>query len=226
MKVLLIVPAYNEEENIVRVCNNLRENFSQYDFVVINDGSSDNTLKLCEDNHFPVISLPVNLGLAGGFQTGMKYAYRTGCDCAVQFDADGQHLPEYVKTLIKEIENGSDIVIGSRFVTKKKPFTMRMLGSFMISTVIKLTTGRKIKDPTSGMRAFSKTVLKECAEKVNYGPEPDTMAYFIKQGKKVEEVQVEMTERVAGESYLNFSRSIMYMLRMMISLIFIQSFRD
>ena len=128
MKVLLIVPAYNEEENIVRVCNNLRENFSQYDFVVINDGSSDNTLKLCEDNHFPVISLPVNLGLAGGFQTGMKYAYRTGYDCAVQFDADGQHLPEYVKTLIKEIENGSDIVIGSRFVTKKKPFTMRMLG--------------------------------------------------------------------------------------------------
>ena len=226
MKVLLIVPAYNEEENIVRVCNNLRENFSQYDFVVINDGSSDNTLKLCEDNHFPVISLPVNLGLAGGFQTGMKYADRTGYDCAVQFDADGQHLPEYVKTLIKEIENGSDIVIGSRFVTKKKPFTMRMLGSFMISTVIKLTTGRKIKDPTSGMRAFSKTVLKECAEKVNYGPEPDTMAYFIKQGKKVEEVQVEMTERVAGESYLNFSRSIMYMLRMMISLIFIQSFRD
>ena len=226
MKVLLIVPAYNEEENIVRVCNNLRENFSQYDFVVINDGSSDNTLKLCEDNHFPVISLPVNLGLAGGFQTGMKYAYRTGYDCAVQFDADGQHLPEYVKTLIKEIENGSDIVIGSRFVTKKKPFTMRMLGSFMISTVIKLTTGRKIKDPTSGMRAFSKTVLKECAEKVNYGPETDTMAYFIKQGKKVEEVQVEMTERVAGESYLNFSRSIMYMLRMMISLIFIQSFRD
>ena len=226
MKVLLIVPAYNEEENIVRVCNNLRENFSQYDFVVINDGSSDNTLKLCEDNHFPVISLPVNLGLAGGFQTGMKYAYITGYDCDVHFDADGQHLPEYVKTLIKEIENGSDIVIGSRFVTKKKPFTMRMLGSFMISTVIKLTTGRKIKDPTSGMRAFSKTVLKECAEKVNYGPEPDTMAYFIKQGKKVEEVQVEMTERVAGESYLNFSRSIMYMLRMMISLIFIQSFRD
>lgn len=226
MKVLLIVPAYNEEENIVRVCNNLKENFSQYDFVVINDGSSDNTLKLCKDNHFPVISLPVNLGLAGGFQTGMKYAYRNGYDCAVQFDADGQHLPEHVKTLIKEIESGSDIVIGSRFVTKKKPFTMRMLGSFMISTVIKLTTGRKIKDPTSGMRAFSKTVLKECAEKVNYGPEPDTMAYFIKQGKKVEEVQVEMAERVAGESYLNFSRSIMYMLRMMISLIFIQSFRD
>ena len=226
MKVLLIVPAYNEEENIVRVCNNLKNNFSQYDFVVINDGSSDDTLKLCKENHFPVISLPVNLGLSGGFQTGMKYAYRKGYDCAVQFDADGQHLPEYVETLIKEIKNGSDIVIGSRFVTKKKPFTMRMLGSFMISTVIKMTTGRKIKDPTSGMRAFNKTVLRGCAEKVNYGPEPDTMAYFIKQVRKVKEVQVEMAERVAGESYLSFSRSIIYMLRMMVSLIFIQSFRD
>ena len=113
MKVLLIVPAYNEEENIVRVCNNLRENFSQYDFVVINDGSSDNTLKLCEDNHFPVISLPVNLGLAGGFQTGMKYAYRTGYDCAVQFDADGQHRPEYIAAMIRKIEEGNDIALVS-----------------------------------------------------------------------------------------------------------------
>ena len=226
MKVLIIIPAYNEQDNIERVVKHLTENYPEYDYVVINDGSMDKTSEICHSNHYNIIDLPVNLGLAGGFQTGMKYAYQKGYDCAVQFDADGQHLPEYVKTLIKEIENGSDIVIGSRFVTKKKPFTMRMLGSFMISTVIKLTTGRKIKDPTSGMRAFSKTVLKECAEKVNYGPEPDTMAYFIKQGKKVEEVQVEMTERVAGESYLNFSRSIMYMLRMMISLIFIQSFRD
>lgn len=226
MRVLLVVPAYNEEENIVRVCNNLKENFSEYDFIVINDGSSDNTLKLCEENHFPVISLPVNLGLAGGFQTGMKYAYRKGYDCAVQFDADGQHLPEYVEKLIIEIEKGNEIVIGSRFVTKKKPFTMRMLGSYMISAAIKMTTGRKIKDPTSGMRAFSKNTLRDCAEKINYGPEPDTMAYFIKQGKKVAEVQVEMSERIAGESYLNFSKSIMYMLRMMISLIFIQSFRD
>lgn len=226
MRVLLIVPAYNEEENIVRVCNDLKENFSEYDFIVINDGSSDNTLKLCEENHFPVISLPVNLGLAGGFQTGMKYAYRKGYDCAVQFDADGQHLPEYVEKLTNEIEKGNEIVIGSRFVTKKKPFTMRMLGSYMISAAIKMTTGRKIKDPTSGMRAFSKNVLRDCAEKINYGPEPDTMAYFIKQGKKVAEVQVEMSERIAGESYLNFSKSIMYMLRMMISLIFIQSFRD
>ena len=226
MKILLIIPAYNEENCITKVIDELVERYPQYDYIIVNDGSTDHTSEICHKSGYEIIDLPINLGLAGAFQTGLKYAYLKNYDYAMQMDADGQHLPEYVKTLIKEIENGSDIVIGSRFVTKKKPFTMRMLGSFMISTVIKLTTGRKIKDPTSGMRAFSKTVLKECAEKVNYGPEPDTMAYFIKQGKKVEEVQVEMTERVAGESYLNFSRSIMYMLRMMISLIFIQSFRD
>ena len=226
MKTLLIIPAYNEEESLESTISAVKTILPKTDFLIVNDGSVDGTVEICRRNQYPFLDLPTNLGLAGALQAGMKYAYRHNYDCAIQFDADGQHLPEYVKTLIKEIENGSDIVIGSRFVTKKKPFTMRMLGSFMISTVIKLTTGRKIKDPTSGMRAFSKTVLKECAEKVNYGPEPDTMAYFIKQGKKVEEVQVEMTERVAGESYLNFSRSIMYMLRMMISLIFIQSFRD
>ena len=93
MKVLLIVPAYNEEENIVRVCANLKENYSQYDFIVVNDGSLDSTLELCEEHQFPVINLPVNLGLAGAFRTGMKYAERKGYDCAVQFDADGQHLP-------------------------------------------------------------------------------------------------------------------------------------
>lgn len=226
MKTLLIVPAYNEEENIVRVCSNLRNHYPQYDFVVVNDGSADRTLELCEENKFPVISLPVNLGLAGAFQTGMKYAYRNGYDYAVQFDADGQHLPEYIEPMIRELETGKDIVIGSRFVKEKKPLSMRMLGSHLIACTIRLTTGFKIKDPTSGMRIFNKETVKEFAEKLNYGPEPDTIAYMIKKGKKVSEVQVKMEERIAGQSYLNFSRSILYMMRMMVSLIFIQNFRE
>ena len=204
MKVLLVVPAYNEEDNIVRVCTQLRENYPQYDFVVVNDGSSDSTLELCHTHNFPIISLPVNLGLAGAFQTGMKYAFRKGYDCAVQFDADGQHLPQYI-----------DIML-----------TLRMLGSHIIAFTIKLTTGQCIKDPTSGMRMFNKKILKECAEKINYGPEPDTIAYLLKQKKRIKEVQVQMDERIAGESYLNFTRSLLYMLRMMVSLVFIQNFRD
>lgn len=226
MKILLIVPAYNEEENIVRVCENIRTNYPQYDFVVINDGSSDHTLKLCEEYKFPVISLPVNLGLAGAFQTGMKYAYRNGYDYAVQFDADGQHLPEYIEDMIREMEKGNDIVIGSRFVTEKKPRSLRMMGSHLIAATIKVTTGFTIKDPTSGMRIFNRETIGEFAEKLNYGPEPDTIAYMIKKGKKVSEVQVRMEERIAGESYLNFSKSILYMMRMMVSLIFIQNFRE
>lgn len=226
MRILLIVPAYNEEENIVRVCKNLRENYSQYDFVVVNDGSKDRTLELCKENDFPVIALPVNLGLAGAFQTGMKYAYRNGYDYAVQFDADGQHLPEYIENMITEVEKGKDIVIGSRFVTEKKPLSLRMFGSHLIAGTIRVTTGFKIKDPTSGMRIFNRETIREFAEKLNYGPEPDTIAYMIKKGKKVSEVQVKMQERIAGESYLNFSKSILYMLRMMVSLIFIQNFRE
>ena len=226
MRILLIVPAYNEEENIVRVCKNLRENYSQYDFVVVNDGSKDRTLELCKENDFPVIALPVNLGLAGAFQTGMKYAYRNGYDYAVQFDADGQHLPEYIENMITEVEKGKDIVIGSRFVTEKKPLSLRMFGSHLIAGTIRLTTGFKIKDPTSGMRIFNRETIREFAEKLNYGPEPDTIAYMIKKGKKVSDVQVKMQERIAGESYLNFSKSILYMLRMMVSLIFIQNFRE
>lgn len=226
MKVLLIVPAYNEEDNIVRVCSDLRENYPQYEFVVVDDGSSDSTLDLCRSNSFPVISLPINLGLAGAFQTGMKYAYRNGYDCAVQFDADGQHLPKYIDLMLEKLEEGNDVVIGSRFVDEKKPFTLRMLGSHLIAFTMKFTTGFSIKDPTSGMRMFSRPILRLCAEQINYGPEPDTLAYLLKKKVKIKEVQVTMNERIAGESYLNLPRSIMYMLRMMVSLIFIQNFRE
>lgn len=225
MKCLVIVPAYNEEENIVRVIENLKENFSAYDYVVINDGSSDNTASLCRRRGYELIDLPVNLGLAGAFQTGLKYAYRKGYDYAIQFDADGQHRPEFIGAMLDKIQEGYDIVIGSRFVTEKKPHSLRMLGSNLISLATRLTTGKKVKDPTSGMRMFNKKMIAEFALNLNYGPEPDTISYLLKQGATIAEVQVEMDERVAGESYLNLSRSIMYMMRMLLSILFIQNFR-
>lgn len=225
MKILVIIPAYNEEENIERVVRGLEPYRELADYVIINDGSKDNTLKVCRDHHFNVIDLPVNLGLAGGFQTGMKYAYKHGYDCAIQFDADGQHLPEFIEPIFNELQKGYDIVIGSRFVTEKKPRSLRMLGNNMISLAIRLTTGKKINDPTSGMRMFSKEMIKAFALNLNYGPEPDTMSYLIRNGAKITEVQVRMEERIAGESYLNFTRSMMYMLRMMLSILFVQNFR-
>ena len=225
MKCLVIIPAYNDEENIVRVVENLKNNYPMYDYIVINDGSSDSTAKICRKNGYELVDLPVNLGLAGAFQTGLKYAYRNGYDYAIQFDADGQHRPEFIGPMLDKIQEGYDIVIGSRFVTEKKPHSLRMLGSNLISMAMKLTTGRRVKDPTSGMRMFNKKMIAEFALNMNYGPEPDTVSYLLKQGATIAEVQVEMDERIAGESYLNLTKSMMYMLRMLLSILLIQNFR-
>ena len=225
MKVLLIIPAYNEEDNIVKVVEHIKTELPEFDYVVINDGSTDHTSRRCHRNHFEIVDLPVNLGLAGAFQTGLRYAYEHGYDYAIQFDADGQHKTEYIKSMVEEITKGYDIVIGSRFVTKKKPKTLRMLGSHLLSGSIFLTTGRWINDPTSGMRIFNKSMIKEFAMNLNYGPEPDTISYLVKQGAKVSEVQVSMEERMSGNSYLTMTSSMMYMLRMLVSIIFIQNFR-
>lgn len=226
MKILIIIPAYNEEENIERVVDNLINNYPQYDYVVVNDGSKDNTAKICREKGYNLIDLPLNLGLAGGFQAGIKYAYQHNYDAAIQFDGDGQHNPKYIEYMInKMLTDNKDIIIGSRFKEQKKPQGLRMLGSNMIQLAIKLTTGQNITDPTSGMRLLNKKILKEFAYNMNYGPEPDTISYLIRSGVKVSEIHVEMSERIAGESYLNFKRAILYMIRMCTSILVIQSFR-
>ena len=150
LKTLLIVPAYNEEESIEATITSIKETNLEADFLIVNDGSKDSTVRVCRDNEYPFLDLSTNLGLAGAFQAGMKYAHRHNYDCAIQFDADGQHLPKYIP-IIQEAIKENDIVIGSRFIDKKKPKSLRMLGSSLISFAIKITTGVKIVDPTSGM---------------------------------------------------------------------------
>lgn len=224
-KLLIVIPAYNEEENIVQVVRELIRQCPQYDYVVVNDGSRDHTAALCRQNGFRLIDLPINLGLAGAFQTGLRYAAENGYDCALQFDADGQHRPEYIAPMLELLESGADIVIGSRFVTVKKPKSLRMMGNYLISWAIRLTTGKAVCDPTSGMRMFNRKMLEEFANNLNYGPEPDTISYLIKNGAVVRELQVQMSERTAGASYLNFARSVEYMLKMGLSILLIQWFR-
>ena len=224
-KLLIVIPAYNEEGSIERVVDDLIQNYPQYDYVVVNDGSRDRTAAICRSRGYRLIDLPVNLGLAGAFQTGLRYAAEHGYDCAMQLDADGQHLPRYIAPMLEKLEAGADIVIGSRFVTVLKPRTLRMVGSYLISWAIRLTTGQPICDPTSGMRMFNRRLLEEFAQNLNYGPEPDTIRYLIKNGAVVKEVQVKMAERTAGESYLNFARSVQYMIKMGLSILLIQWFR-
>ena len=226
MKTLIIIPAYNEAENIQRVVDNLRSNYPQYDYIVINDGSKDTTAEICRSNGYHFLDLPTNLGLSGAFQTGIRYANENGYEAAIQFDGDGQHDAGYISAMAEAMEQQkSDIVIGSRFCNQKKPKTLRMLGSRMISLAIRLTTGKRIKDPTSGMRLFNRTMIERFARNINYGPEPDTISYLLRCGVQVSEVQVEMHERIAGVSYLNMGRSVRYMLNMFVSILLVQFFR-
>lgn len=206
MKTLIIIPAYNEEESLGSTVSRLTAFVPDADYLVVNDGSSDGTVQICRENGYPFLDLPCNLGLAGAFQAGIKYAYRHGYDCAIQFDADGQHLPQYIHDLVQALQT-CDIAIGSRFVDQSKGGSLRMFGSNIIQGAIKLTTGQVIHDPTSGMRAFNKRMIKLLALGLNMGPEPDTVSYLIRAAHaKVVEVPVQMAERERGRATLTGSR--------------------
>lgn len=224
MKLLIIIPAYNEAESIEHVVDNLVQNYPQYDYVVINDGSTDATRKICARNRYNFMDLPVNVGLSGAIKSGMRYANYYGYDYVLQLDGDGQHDPKYIDSMIKKMEKTDcDIVIGSRFKNQRKPLTSRMIGSQILTGAIWLTTkGHYIGDVTSGMRLFNKTMIKKFGYDMHYSPEPDTLAYLLNCGVKIEEVQVEMHERIAGVSYLNFKNSIWYMLKMLFSILIFQ----
>ncbi len=223
MKTLIIIPAYNEELNIEKTIKDLKDN-TNYDYLIINDCSKDKTKEVCKKNKFNILSLPINYGLTSGIQVGMKYAYKNNYDIVIQFDGDGQHQATYLKDLVKEIENGNcNIAIGSRFVNKKKPKNMRMFGSILLTLAIKITTGQKIKDPTSGMRAYDKKAIEYFIKNPSLTPEPDTLVYMLKKKMKIKEVQVEMREREYGESYLKPLKSAEYMINMFFSIIFIRA---
>ena len=220
---LLIIPAYNEAENIERVVDNLIENYPQYDYVVINDGSRDDTRKILHNRGYNYLDLPVNTGLAGAFRCGVRYANAVGYDYVVQFDGDGQHRAESIAPMLEKMQSSdSDIVIGSRFCEKKKDHSARMLGSRLITSAIRLKTGKILKDPTSGLRMYNKRMIKLVGYDMAYTPEPDTLAYMIRCGAKVDEVQVEMDERMFGTSYLNIWNSVRYMITVVFNTLFLQ----
>ena len=225
LKTLVVIPAYNEALNIKKTVIDLKNNAPDVDYVVVNDGSKDNTLEVLEQNNFNYIDSICNLGLFGAVQTGFKLAMKEKYDVVIQFDGDGQHSAKYIDLLVKEIENGNSIVIGSRFVDEKKPFTARMIGSRLIAGAIKLITGKTIKDPTRGFRAYDKACIRDYATEMNNPPEPDTLVYMLRKNRKIKEVQVQMSEREFGESYLDLVNTIKYMSRMMVSIFLIQPFR-
>ncbi len=224
MKTLIIIPAYNESENIKRVIDNLVENYPKYDYVIINDCSTDNTEAICKENGFNYISLPANLGIGGGVQTGYKYALRKGYDIAVQMDGDGQHDPAYLDELTAILEKGeADIAIGSRFITKEgfQSSGMRRFGIKFLSLLIKVCSGADIKDVTSGYRAVNRKFIeiysKDYAD--DY-PEPEAIVAARMYGGTLAEVPVIMNERMGGVSSINPIKSVYYMIKVSLSILF------
>ncbi len=223
MKILVIIPAYNEEKSIIQTVKSLKKCKLKFDYIVINDGSSDDTLNICQKNDIRVVNLPNNLGIGGAMQTGYLYARENKYDVAIQFDGDGQHNADYIEKLIEKINEGNNMVIGSRFIGDESEFKstkIRRLGINLLSLLIKMCTNKKITDPTSGFRAIDKSLIEEFSHEypVDY-PEPDTIVSVIKKGFSVCEVPVKMNERKNGKSSINALKAIYYMIKVSLSII-------
>lgn len=225
-EILVIIPAFNEEKSIERVINDVRKNAPFSDLLVVDDGSLDNTYSICNGLGVPVARHKVNLGLGPAVMTGMSYALENGYQYALQFDGDGQHDATAIGRMLETAkENEYDITIGSRYLQSSGGSVLKSIGRHLISFCIRITGGKRITDPTSGMRLYSRRVMEKLARYDNYKPEPDTLAFVIRKGMKVDEVPVVMTERKSGKSYLDVTESIRYMFRMCTSILIVQWFR-
>lgn len=228
-KILLIIPAYNEEENIKKVVDEIKiynkKYKTKYDAIVINDGSKDKTEEILEKNEIQHIKLIHNLGIGGAVQTGYKYAMENNYDIVVQFDGDGQHDINYVKDLIKPIIiDKADMVIGSRFIdettSKFKSSLARRIGINIISNVIKFKTGVKIYDTTSGFRAVNKNVIKLfCESYPREYPEPISTVEVLNNNLNVTEIGVSMNERSGGVSSIKSWKTAYYMMNVTLSIL-------
>ncbi len=222
-KVLIIVPAFNEEGNITNTVSNIINTVDEYDYVIINDHSSDTTLDKCIQNGFNVINLPVNLGIGGAVQTGYKYALQNNYEYAVQLDGDGQHDPKYLRTMLElMICENADMVIGSRFIENEgfQSYAIRRWGIRYFSMLIRLLTGCRITDPTSGLRMVNRDVIKLFASDYprDY-PEPESAVTLLKKNKKVVEIPVVMNDRQGGKSSINIKAGFYYMIKVTIAII-------
>ena len=215
MKILVIIPAYNEEKSILTTVQTLRNIHPEVDAIVVNDASKDKTKKILSENHIHYIDLPVNLGIGGGVQTGYMYAYRNGYDVAIQMDGDGQHPASELDKIIAPIKDGrADIVVGSRFVNKEgfQSSAIRRFGIKFLSSLIYLCTGKHILDVTSGYRAVNRKYIKIFSEEYAQDyPEPEALVTAAKKGAEIVEVPVMMKVRQGGIRSLSQIKSIYYM---------------
>ena len=223
MKCLLIIPAYNEAENIEKVVNSIVQDYPQYDYIVVNDGSKDDTESICIKNGYQILNLPINMGIGGAVQTGYCYARDNDYDIAVQIDGDGQHDVSFLADMIRLIEeNKADVVIGSRFVEKEgfQSSQMRRIGINFLSNLAWILTGVRVKDITSGYRVINRNFIHIFAEDYpsDY-PEPEAMVIAAVHGGRIREYPVVMRERENGESSITLKKSVYYMIKVTLAML-------
>jgi glycosyltransferase involved in cell wall biosynthesis len=227
-KILVIVPAYNEEGSVGKVVEEVHTHLSQAEVLVVNDGSTDLTSEIAKSKGAIVLDLPFNLGIGGTMQAGYQYAYEKGYDIAIQVDGDGQHDPKEIDKLLKALEEKKiDMAIGSRFIGDLgyKSSIMRRIGIAIFSGVISMIVRQRITDPTSGFRASNRKAIQLFAS--NYPqdyPEPEVVILLHQCHLKMEEVPVGMSERYSGESSITKIKSIYYMVKVLLA-IFVDCFK-
>lgn len=223
MKCLIIIPAYNEAANIEKVINNIVQNYPQYDYVIINDGSTDKTAEVCANAGYQVLSLPINMGIGGAVQTGYRYAKKNNYDAAVQIDGDGQHDVAFLEDMLKLLESGeADVVIGSRFVQREgfQSSQIRRVGIRFLSILARILTGVQIRDITSGYRVVNRRFIEIYANDypADY-PEPEAMIIAAVHGGRIKEYPVIMRERENGTSSITFKKSVYYMIKVTLAML-------
>jgi glycosyltransferase involved in cell wall biosynthesis len=229
LKVVVVIPCYNEQDNVLKLYNEIKNTEFSFNVIVepifINDCSTDNTKVILEKNNIPHINLSVNLGIGGAVQTGFKYAYKNNFDIAIQMDGDGQHPPsELEKIILPFIGNSSDVVIGSRYISKEgfQSTFMRRVGINYFKWLNKALVGIKICDSTSGYRGINRRGLEVVS---NYYPdeypEPESIVLYSMMNLKIMEVPVTMRERQGGESSIKSYKTIYYMFKVTLGTIFL-----
>lgn len=223
MKKLIIIPAYNEEENIEKTVEAILKKSPNFNYVIINDCSKDRTREICEKKGYNIVNLPINLGIGGAVQTGYRYALEYGYDIAVQVDGDGQHDPAFLEQMAEVLEKENmDMVIGSRFIDKEgfQSSAMRRIGIKYFTVLIKILTGKAITDPTSGLRMIGKNIIALYASEYpkDY-PEPESVVTVLRKGMKVKEIPVVMKSRQGGVSSINPSKSVYYMIKVTLAIL-------
>ena len=223
MKKIIIIPAYNESENIFNTVEAIKRESPEFDYVIINDCSKDSTKEICEHNRYNVVNLPINLGIGGAVQTGYKYALAEGYDLAVQVDGDGQHDPCFLNEMASHMASKEyDMIIGSRFITNEgfQSSGARRIGIKYFTLLIRLLTGQKITDPTSGLRMIDREIMKLFAQDYpkDY-PEPESVVAVLRQKKSVGEIPVIMKAREGGTSSISPSKSVYYMVKVTLAIL-------